>query len=83
MKILLPIDHSAFSQVALRTVASLVRPKGNQIRVLHVIEHPTAYLSADMFPHFVEQTVQMERDRVAETQSAGRSRGGQAAACWI
>jgi len=68
MKILLPIDHSEFSQVALRMVASLVQPKGNQIRVLHVIEHPSAYLSADMFPHLVEETAQMERNRVAETQ---------------
>src|SRR3989304_273094 len=80
MKILLPIDHSEFSQVALRTVASLVRPDGNQVRVLHVIEHPSAYVSADMFPHVVKHTAQMERGRVAETRvlvnrAAGMLRG--------
>jgi nucleotide-binding universal stress UspA family protein len=80
MKILVPIDHSKFSQLALRAVASLVRPQGNQVRVLHVIEHPSAYVSADMFPHIVEQTAQVERDREAETRvlvdrAAGRLRG--------
>lgn len=80
MKILLPIDHSKFSQAALRTVASLVRSQGNQVRVLHVIEHPSAYISADLFPHVVKRTAQVERDRVAETQvlvnrAAGRLRG--------
>jgi nucleotide-binding universal stress UspA family protein len=66
MKILLPIDHSAFSQQALRSVASLVRPKGNQVRVLHVIEHPAAYFSAAMIPRVVKHTARVERDRLAE-----------------
>jgi nucleotide-binding universal stress UspA family protein len=69
MKILLPIDHSKFSQEALRTVASLVRPKGNDVRVLHVLEHTSAYFSAEMVPHVVEHTAQMERDRIAEARA--------------
>jgi nucleotide-binding universal stress UspA family protein len=68
MKILLPVDQSTFSQETIRTVASLVRPKGNQVRVLHVIEHTTAYLSADLFPHFVRQTARVERDVRAESR---------------
>jgi nucleotide-binding universal stress UspA family protein len=68
MKILLPIDQSTFSQQAIRTVASLVRPKRNEVRVLHVIEHTTAYLSADLFPHFVRQTALTERDVQAESR---------------
>lgn len=68
MKILLPIDESTFSQKAIRTLASQVRPKGNEVRVLHVIEHTTAYLSADLFPHFVRQTALTARDVQAESQ---------------
>jgi nucleotide-binding universal stress UspA family protein len=66
MKILLPVDHSSFSQAALRTLAALARPKGNQVRVLHVIEHPAAYFSADMVPRMVTHTERVERDRLAE-----------------
>jgi nucleotide-binding universal stress UspA family protein len=69
MKILLPIDHSKFSQEALRTVASLVRPKRNEVRVLHVLENTSAYFSAEMVPHVVEHTAQMERDRIAEARA--------------
>jgi nucleotide-binding universal stress UspA family protein len=68
MRILLPIDHSKFSEEALRTVASLVGPKGNQVRVLHVIEHPSAYVSADMIPRVVEHTAQVEKERIAEAR---------------
>ena len=69
MKILLAVDQSTFSQEAIRMLASQVRPKGNQVRVLHVIEHTTAYLSADLFPHFVRQTALMERDIEAESRA--------------
>jgi nucleotide-binding universal stress UspA family protein len=69
MKILLPIDQSTFSQEAIRTVALQVRPKGNEVRVLHVIEHTTAYLSADLYPYFVRQTALMERDIEGEARA--------------
>jgi nucleotide-binding universal stress UspA family protein len=69
MKILLPVDQSTFSQEAIRMVASQVRPKGNQVRVLHVIEHTTAYLSADLYPYFVRQTALMDRDIEAEAKA--------------
>jgi len=88
MRILLPIDQSKFSQVALRTVASLIRPKGNQVRVLHVIEHPSAYFSAAMFPRVVKHTADMERDRMAEAhvmvnRAAGKLRGARLKAIGI
>ena len=80
MKILLPIDQSQFSQEALRTLLSLVRPERNQVHVLHVIEHSPLYVSADMVPHIVKETEHLERERVAEARvlvnrAAARLRG--------
>ena len=69
MKILLPIDRSNFSEEALKTVVSLVRPKRHQVHVLHVIEHGSVYLSADIVPHRVKETVQMKRDEQAEARA--------------
>jgi nucleotide-binding universal stress UspA family protein len=68
MKILLPVDQSTFSQEAVRVLASQLRPKGHEVRVLHVIEHTTAYLSADLYPHFVRQTALTARDVQTESQ---------------
>jgi nucleotide-binding universal stress UspA family protein len=48
--------------------------------VLHVIEHTSAYVSADLIPHVAKQTAQVERDLVDEAhvlvnRAAGRLRG--------
>jgi nucleotide-binding universal stress UspA family protein len=63
MKILLAIDDSRFSQAALRVVAAQFQPKHNQVRVLHVVEEISAYLTASMVPHLVDQAAQIEKDR--------------------
>jgi len=38
LKILLAIDNSKFSEAATQTLIKQVRPNGNEVRVLHVIE---------------------------------------------
>lgn len=48
MKILLAADGSRFSEAALKTVMSRMRPHKNQIRVLHVLEQPTALTAREM-----------------------------------
>jgi nucleotide-binding universal stress UspA family protein len=69
MKILLPIDRSTFSEDAVGTVASLVRPERNQIHVLHVIEHASVYLSADLVPHRVNETAKMKSDEETDARA--------------
>ena len=63
MKILLAVDDSRFSQIAMQTVAKQFRTKGMQVRVLHVIEPIRAYISADMIPHFVPHITKVEQER--------------------
>lgn len=63
MKILLAIDGSKSAQAALRMIPIQVRPEGNQVRVLHVLEEISSYLSADLIPHGVRITPNIERDR--------------------
>jgi nucleotide-binding universal stress UspA family protein len=58
MKILLTIDHSKRSEEAVAYAALLVRPEGNEIRVLNVIEHRSVYISADLIPHRTKETIQ-------------------------
>ena len=63
MRILLAIDNSRFSQEALRSLLKQVRPKGNMVRVLHVVAPISAYLSAGMAPHLVPYVKEVETDR--------------------
>jgi nucleotide-binding universal stress UspA family protein len=68
MKILLAIDHSKFSQEATRTIARQFRTKGTQVRVLHVVEPISAYISVDMIPHFVPHIAKVEEERRKEAK---------------
>ena len=68
MKILLAIDNSKFSQIAMQTVAKQFRTKGTQVRVLHVVEPISSYLSADMIPHFVPYVAKVEQERRKEAK---------------
>ncbi len=68
MKILLAIDDSKFSQIAMQTVAKQFRTKGMQVRVLHVVEPIRAYVSTDMIPHFVPQIAKVEQERRKEAK---------------
>ena len=68
MKILLAIDNSKFSQIAMQTVAKQFRTKGVQVRVLHVIEPISTYVSTDMIPHFVPHIARIEQERRKEAK---------------
>ena len=68
MKILLPIDESTFSQDAIRTVIKQYQRRGTEVRVLHVIQPVSAYISADLMPHFVEHIGTIEQDRNRQGQ---------------
>ena len=63
MKILLAIDNSRFSQIAMQTVAKQFRTKGTQVRVLHVVEPISSYISVDMIPRFVPYVAEVEQER--------------------
>ncbi|MGH9681700.1 MAG: universal stress protein [Candidatus Acidiferrales bacterium] len=69
MKILLAIDESTFSKAAMLTVARQFRAKGTEVRVLHVVEPVSAYVSVDMIPHFVPHIEKVEQDRRKESQA--------------
>ena len=63
MKILLAIDNSKYSQLAVRTITRQFRAKGTPVRVLHVVEPIGAYISVDMIPRFVPHIEKVERER--------------------
>jgi nucleotide-binding universal stress UspA family protein len=69
MKILLPIDDSPYSREALRALVAQFQKRGTQVRVLHVVEPVTAYVTAGMVPEFVESTVAIERERRKQAQT--------------
>jgi nucleotide-binding universal stress UspA family protein len=68
MKILLAIDNSKFSQIAMQAVAKQFRTKGTQVRVLHVVEPIRSYISVDMIPHFVPYVAKVEQERRKEAK---------------
>jgi nucleotide-binding universal stress UspA family protein len=68
MKILLAIDDSKFSQLAVRTIVRQFRAKGIPIRVLHVVEPIGSYISVDMIPHFVSHIAKVEQERRKEAK---------------
>jgi nucleotide-binding universal stress UspA family protein len=63
MKILLAIDDSACSQEATRTLLAQFRAQDAEVRVLSVVEPIAVYISADAFPHFTPQVVEIEEER--------------------
>jgi len=63
MRVLLAIDESKFSEQAERAVVAQLRRTGTEVRVLNVIEPISSYVSADLFPHLVAHTAQIEKDR--------------------
>jgi nucleotide-binding universal stress UspA family protein len=77
MKILLAIDDSKFSQIAVQTVVKQFRPKGTQVRVLHIVEPISAYISTDMIPHFVPHIAKVELERRKEAKELVRHATGQ------
>jgi len=72
MKILLAIDNSRFSQIAMQTVAKQFRTKGTEVRVLHIVEPISTYISVDMIPHFVPYVAKVEQERRKEAKELVR-----------
>jgi len=68
MKLLLAIDNSKYSQLAVRRIARQFRTKGTQVRVLHVVEPISTYISVDMIPHFVPHIAKVEQERRKEAK---------------
>jgi nucleotide-binding universal stress UspA family protein len=63
MTILLAIDGSKCSKEAIRRIIAQLRTKGTQVRVLNVVEPITAYVSAELIPHYVPHVAEIEEDR--------------------
>lgn len=63
MKILLAIDDSDYSREATRALTTQFRTQASEVRVLSVVEPISVYISADAFPHFTSQTLEIEQDR--------------------
>jgi nucleotide-binding universal stress UspA family protein len=63
MRVLLAIDESKYSEQAERAVLAQLRKTGTEVRVLHVVEPISSYVSADLFPHLVAHSAQIEKDR--------------------
>lgn len=68
MRILLAIDDSESSREAIRSVSAQFRPRGTELRVLHVVEPIAAYLSAELIPHLVPRMAKVEEDRRREAK---------------
>jgi nucleotide-binding universal stress UspA family protein len=69
MKILMPIDDSPFSQLALRWLIAQLPTRGAQVRVLHIIEPVSAYLTAGMIPEVVIDSTSIEADRRKQAEA--------------
>ena len=63
MKILLPMDHSDFSQRALNSLIAQPYKKGTQVLLLHAIEPITTYITAGLVPEITYDSEQLEADR--------------------
>ena len=68
MRVLLGVDGSEFSQDAERAVIAQLRREATEVRVLSVIEPISGYISADLFPHLVSQSVAIAADRVKQAR---------------
>ena len=68
MKLLLAIDNSKYSQLAVRRIARQFRTKGTQVRVLRVVEPISTYISVDMIPHFVPHIAKVKQERRKEAK---------------
>jgi nucleotide-binding universal stress UspA family protein len=68
VKLLLAIDGSKYSDLAVQSVINQVRRDGTDVRVLNVVEPVRAYISAAMIPHLTSHVPAIEEDRRREAQ---------------
>jgi nucleotide-binding universal stress UspA family protein len=86
MKILLAVDGSEFSNEAVKTVMAHVWPRGANILVLHVLEHPTPLEAREMAGYHSKLAGAVAMDKaqakelVANTAKRLRARGFRALA---
>src|ERR1700733_7024027 len=66
MKILLPMDESEYSQYALQALIKQFQKAGTEVRVLHVVEPVTAYVTAGLVPELVDTTMQINLERTKQ-----------------
>ena len=64
MKILLGVDDSKFSRAAARTLRAL-SPPNSQVRVLHVVEPPTALIARELAGYEADMRIIWQRQRKA------------------
>ena len=81
MKILLAIDGSKFSKAATQAIIARTRPRGTQVRVLHVVEPPSLLVTREMggYDPALDAAWEAESKRaetlVANTAGTLRSKG--------
>jgi len=69
MRILLPVEDSPFSQETIRSLISQFQTRGTEVRVLHIIEPFTAYLTPDMVPEIVIDSAKIEIERNKQSKA--------------
>lgn len=62
MRILLATDGSSFSEAAVQTVASLIRPEGAEVLVLEVVEPLTYFVPPQMAPGYAPEEEERQRE---------------------
>jgi nucleotide-binding universal stress UspA family protein len=81
MKILLAIDGSKFSKAATQAIIARTRPRGTQVRVLHVVEPPSLLVNRGMGAYDAALDAALEAELkeaetlVANTAGTLRSKG--------
>ncbi len=69
MRILLPVEDSPFSRETVRSLITQYQTRGVEIRVVHVVEPFTAYITPDGVPEIVIDNVKIEADRKQQSEA--------------
>jgi len=62
MRILLATDGSPFSEAAVKTVATTVRPQGSEVLVLEVVEPLVYFVPPQMAPGYAPEQAERQRE---------------------
>ena len=69
MRILLALDHSAYSKTALAGLLAQMPPAGNEVRVIHVVDVVQIYFAEGMMPILTRQTAAIAKERREQGKS--------------
>lgn len=61
----------------MKRVIKQIKREGTEVRVLHVVEPITAYISAGMIPHYVPHVDEIEQDRRKQAKDLVEKTGRQ------